>query len=148
MTRRHRPHRSFRVLPCVAEYIDEYPGRRTSKGRALCVVGLSVLAALRPYAVVVPSGADEPDGAGSAIPVHPAGHDHHGGAVHDEHHDRPGGRVRIAALPVRQRVAQLVGIAIDGGALASEAQRAADLGVGTVLVQRPASTGRPRASPP
>ena len=47
----------------------------------------------------------------------------------------------IAALPVRQRVGQLVGIAIDGGALASEAQRAADLGVGTVLVQRPASNG-------
>ena len=47
----------------------------------------------------------------------------------------------IAALPVRQRVAQLVGIAIDGGALATEAQRAADLGVGTVLVQRPATTG-------
>ena len=36
---------------------------------------------------------------------------------------------------------QFVGIAIDGGALASEAQRAADLGVGTVLVQRPATTG-------
>ena len=47
----------------------------------------------------------------------------------------------IAALPVRQRVSQLVGIAIDGGALASEAQRAADLGVGTVLVQRPTTTG-------
>ena len=47
----------------------------------------------------------------------------------------------IAALPVRQRVGQLVGIAIDGGALASEAQRAADLGVGTVLVQRPTTTG-------
>ncbi|MCB9372140.1 MAG: glycoside hydrolase family 3 protein [Microthrixaceae bacterium] len=43
----------------------------------------------------------------------------------------------IAALPVRQRVAQLVGIAIDGGALPGEAQRAADLGVGVVLVQRP-----------
>ena len=47
----------------------------------------------------------------------------------------------IAALPVRQRVAQLVGIAIDGGALTTEAQRTAELGVGTVLVQRPASTG-------
>lgn len=43
----------------------------------------------------------------------------------------------VADLPVRQKVGQLVGIAIDGGALASEAQRVADLGVGVVLVQRP-----------
>jgi len=46
--------------------------------------------------------------------------------------------VCVADLPVRQKVAQLVGIAIDGGALGTEAQRAADLGVGLVLVQRPA----------
>lgn len=43
----------------------------------------------------------------------------------------------VADLPVRQKVGQLVGIAIDGGALASEAQRVAGLGVGVVLVQRP-----------
>lgn len=43
----------------------------------------------------------------------------------------------VAELPVRQKVAQLVGIAVDGGSLATEAQRAADLGVGLVLVQRP-----------
>ena len=43
----------------------------------------------------------------------------------------------VADLPVRQKVAQLVGIAVDGGSLATEAQRAADLGVGLVLVQRP-----------
>lgn len=43
----------------------------------------------------------------------------------------------LADLPVRQKVAQLVGIAIDGGSLTTEAQRAADLGVGLVLVQRP-----------
>jgi len=43
----------------------------------------------------------------------------------------------VADLPVRQKVGQLVGIAIDGGALPGEAQRVAGLGVGVVLVQRP-----------
>lgn len=47
----------------------------------------------------------------------------------------------VADLPVRQKVGQLVGIAIDGGALSIEAQRVAGLGVGLVLVQRPTTTG-------
>lgn len=45
----------------------------------------------------------------------------------------------IADLPVRQKVAQLMGIAVDGGALSAEATRVAELGVGVVLVQRPTS---------
>lgn len=47
----------------------------------------------------------------------------------------------VADLPVRQKVGQLVGIAVDGGALPGEATRAAALGVGVVLVQRPVATG-------
>ncbi len=47
----------------------------------------------------------------------------------------------VADLPVRQKVGQLVGIAIDGGALPSEADRVAGLGVGVVLLQRPVATG-------
>lgn len=47
----------------------------------------------------------------------------------------------LADLPVRQKVGQLVGIAIDGGSLATEATRVAGLGVGVVLVQRPVAAG-------
>jgi beta-N-acetylhexosaminidase len=47
----------------------------------------------------------------------------------------------IAAWDVRRQVGQLVAIAVDGGALESEAQRAADLGLGGVLLQRPAAAG-------
>lgn len=44
----------------------------------------------------------------------------------------------VSELPLRQRAAQTLAIAIDGGALGSEAQRVADLGVGGVILQRPA----------
>lgn len=44
----------------------------------------------------------------------------------------------VGELPLRQRAAQTLAIAIDGGALGSEAQRVADLGVGGVILQRPA----------
>lgn len=42
----------------------------------------------------------------------------------------------IARMPIRQRIAQTLAIAIDAGSLDSEAQRAADLQVGGVLLQR------------
>lgn len=47
----------------------------------------------------------------------------------------------IASWDRRRQVGQLVAIAVDGGALESEAQRVADLGVGGVLLQRPAAAG-------
>ena len=47
----------------------------------------------------------------------------------------------IAELPVRQKVGQLVGVAVNGQALTTEAGRIASLGAGTVLVQRPAPGG-------
>lgn len=47
----------------------------------------------------------------------------------------------IAAWDVRRQVGQLVAIAVDGGALQSEAQRVADLGLGGVLLQRPTAAG-------
>lgn len=50
-------------------------------------------------------------------------------------------RACISQLPLRQRAAQTLAIAVDGGALSSEAQRVADLGVGGVILQRPATTG-------
>ena len=47
----------------------------------------------------------------------------------------------IAAWDLRRQVGQLVAVAVDGGALQSEAQRVADLGLGGVLLQRPSATG-------
>ena len=47
----------------------------------------------------------------------------------------------ISSWPLRRQVGQLVAIAIDGGALPTEAERVADLGVGGVLLQRPAADG-------
>jgi beta-N-acetylhexosaminidase len=47
----------------------------------------------------------------------------------------------IAAWDLRRQVGQLVAIAVDGGALGTEAQRVADLGLGGVLLQRPAAAG-------
>lgn len=47
----------------------------------------------------------------------------------------------LAGWDLRVRAAQLVAIAIDGGALQAEAQRVADLGLGAVLLQRPSAAG-------
>jgi beta-N-acetylhexosaminidase len=47
----------------------------------------------------------------------------------------------VAAWDLRRQVGQLVAIAVDGGALEAEAQRVADLGLGGVLLQRPAADG-------
>jgi beta-N-acetylhexosaminidase len=47
----------------------------------------------------------------------------------------------IARMPVRQRAAQTLAIAVDGGALGTEAPRIAELGVGAVILQRPAASG-------
>ena len=47
----------------------------------------------------------------------------------------------VAAWDLRRQVGQLVAIAVDGGALEAEAQRVADLGLGGVLLQRPAAVG-------
>ena len=49
----------------------------------------------------------------------------------------------VRQMPLRERAAQTMAIAIDGGLLAAAASRVAELGVGAVILQRPAATGRP-----
>lgn len=47
----------------------------------------------------------------------------------------------VGQMPLRERAGQTFAIAIDGGALSSEAQRVAELGAGAVILQRPNPSG-------
>ena len=136
MTRR-RLHDPFRVLPRRAHDTGEYPERKEGARIGAAAV---VLAAVALVASSCGSGADRPGGSEAATATSERAPTTTAAPTTTSTTIDPVAAC-IAALPVRQRVAQLVGIAIDGGALASEAQRAADLGVGTVLVQRPTTTG-------
>jgi beta-N-acetylhexosaminidase len=42
----------------------------------------------------------------------------------------------VGAMPLRERAAQTLAIAVDGGSLSAEAQRVAELGAGAVILQR------------
>lgn len=134
---RHRPHDPFRALPRRAHDTGVYPERQRGARIGVAAVALAAVALV---ASSCGSGADRPGGSEAATATSERAPTTTAAPTTTSTTIDPV-TACIAALPVRQRVAQLVGIAIDGGALASEAQRAADLGVGTVLVQRPTTTG-------
>ena len=139
MTRRLLPRTRFWDHVDVPGDNRVVPERRRCGGRAFAGVAAVVLAVVALLAASCGRDVDRPGGSESATPSSERATTTTAPPATTTTADPAA--ACIAALPVRQRVAQLVGIAIDGGVLTSEAQRAADLGVGTVLVQRPASAG-------